>query len=477
MAYYCDVGAEVDFANGIQENLLALLYYDADAAKIVRHLVPAKYYSKFYREFFEAGADFLDRYGQPCGDHIIDEAERLAELHPKDQEIYVGLFRSIDQTRDQVNAEFVLARASRFMEFQTLKGALAQGLSTLEAGTEQAILETRAIFEGALKQSYEEFDHGLMLRDGARFLEFLQGERLRTWPTGIPELDRWGLGPMARRLHVLGAPYGKGKSWWLIQLAKHALASHASVLYVSLEMSIDEICERIAMSFFGYGKIQSPHKFFRINKDEGGRVLDLEAVKMAAPSLADLADQAELARLVGIFERRAPFCVKAWPSGKMTIGMLEAFLENLAAKEGFVPDVVIVDYLGIAKINNPANKRLELGQLAVDFRGMAQERNFAAVTVAQLNRSSMSTKTSTGEQVGEDFSIPQHADFFFTYNQTEDERKYHSARIYVDKGRPTKAGFSVLITQDYGRGQFCTDSAEMADSYWDLVEASNGSNP
>lgn len=461
----------MDFAVGIQENLIAILAYNEDHARQVRNLVPANLYSKFYRELFEATSEYLDKYDQVPGEHFIDLVERICRLKPKDKDIYLDLSGSVNSLADTANVKFVIERASEFAEYQTLKSGVAQSLEALAIGGPLGILETRNAMQKALDASYETFDPGLKLSDKERFLGFLNADKLECFPTGIPELDRLGLGPTRTRLHILGAPYGRGKSWWLTHLAKHAFAARCRVLYVSLEMKEPEMCERISMAFFGYGKIDEEHEFFKINPDEGGRVLDLEAMAQYAPNLERSPDQAALAVKVELFQRREAFIIKHWPSGKMSMRMLEAYLDNLAASEGFVPDIIFVDYLGISEIKEAKNKRVELGQLAIDFRGICQARNCAGVSVAQMNRSSLSTEVTDGEQVAEDFSITQHADFFFTYNQTKAEKRLGAARIWVDKGRPSKAGFTILLTQDYGRGQFAVSSARMADTYWDTVKS------
>ncbi len=460
----------MDFAVGIQENLVAILCYSDEHAKTVRHLIPANLYSNFYRQLFEAGAAFLDKYERPPKEHFLDEVERICLLRPKDKDIYLDLFGAIDKLGDTANVEYVVAEASRFAEFQTLKACFAQGMETLEPGTALAVMETRIVLKKALEKSYETFDPGLHLSNKGRFLSFLDADKMQCFPTGIPELDALKLGPTRKRLHVLSAPYGRGKSWWLTALAKAAFMARARILYIPLEMSEEEQCERIAMAFFGFGKSDEEHTYFQINSDEGGRVLDLEQCMLAAPNLANSEDQLELSRRADIFGRRADFVVKAWPSGKLSMQALEAYLDNMAASEGFIPDIIFLDYLGICEIKNAKDKRLELGQLAVDFRGICQARNIAGVTVAQTNRASLSTEVSTGEHVGEDFSITHHADFFFTYNQTKAEERLGAARIWVDKGRPTKAKFTVLLTQDYGRGQFAVSSSRMSDTYQDMVK-------
>jgi len=464
----------MEFRTGIQEHLLALLCFHPEHCKIARGLVEARWYSKFYKEMFDVASQFLDQHGVPIQDHLFDELERIAG-NTGDFEIYLRVYKSVEELRDKTNVEYVVKTASLFVQYQAIKAGIHQTIDILERGNEQGVMEARSILQGCLDTSYETFDAGVFLSDTDRFMRFTSSEVLQSFPTGIPELDQYDLGPQRKRLHVLAATYGRGKSWWLTNLGKHAMMAGASVLHISLEMSEEEQCERIAMDMFGYGKIDDAHEFFRIEKDENGRVLDMFASSVTAPSLKNEDDVKELRHKAGFFKRRARFMVKSFPSGKLTIKMLEAYLDNLEASTGFIPDMIILDYLKLMNIEKGRDElRIQLGQHAVEFRGMAQERNFAAVTVAQLNRSALSVETATGGEVSEDFSLSAHADYFFTLNQTEQEQRLQTARIWVDKGRPTKSKFGVAITQNYSRGQFCVSSSRMADSYFDTVKTLAG---
>jgi len=57
-----------------------------------------------------------------------------------------------------------------------------------------------------------------------------------------------------------------------------------------------------------------------------------------------------------------------------------------------------------------------------------------------------------------------------TYSQTPAEKSLNLARLFVEKARNEESKMQVLITQAYGVGQFCLDSAPIHSDYWDFME-------
>jgi hypothetical protein len=49
------------------------------------------------------------------------------------------------------------------------------------------------------------------------------------------------------------------------------------------------------------------------------------------------------------------------------------------------------------------------------------------------------------------------------------EKKLGMARILVDTVRRGKAGWEILITQNYDQGKFCVDSVRMRPYYMDKI--------
>jgi len=173
--------------------------------------------------------------------------------------------------------------------------------------------------------------------------------------------------------------------------------------------------------------------------------------------------------------RNPNLVIKCFPSGSLTIEKLEAYLDNLEAYKGFIPDIILLDYLDLMAINSD-NKRNDLGRVGVELRGIAGNRNLAMVNVSQTNRVAEGAKVLTRRFLGEDFSKVQTTDVFITTNKTAIEKELGLMRIYVDKGRNDKDGDLIVCSQNLSIGRFIINSSKMENKYYDILEDIKNNN-
>lgn len=456
----------------IQEALLALLYFDKNNAPTTAALVDPKLYDPFFSELAEAGATYLTEYGKPPGEHAIDVIQSLCARAPRNAEFYNRIHQSMVATRDGLNHEYVLKSAAAFMRYQKLKRGLSSAITSLERETEEGLVEAERTLSGALKQNFDLFDPGTFLSDAERGLRFLDTELVEAFPTGIPALDERNFGPSRKRLNLFVAPYGKGKSWWLINLAKHALLTGRRVLYVTLELSEEEVCQRIFQSMFSMTKRKEAVSVQRFERDELGRFTALRTTDLKdRPSLKDKNVREFLTAKQRPLKHRAPLLVRQFPH--LSVDELGGFLDVLEGRCRFLPDLVIVDYVTLLT-TNVNNYRLSIGENAKNLRALGIERNVAMASAAQANRSAASSRWTTGEHTAEDISLLATADVGLTYSQTKAEEELGLARVYVAKGRADKDRFGVLISQAYSIGQFAIDTVGYVSAYWASIEEQHG---
>src|SRR5262245_32152620 len=124
----------------IQEALLALLCYHADAPLIAALLTPDTY-DPFFRDIAAAATDYLSRYSQPPGEHTLDLIGALKAQHPDRAEIYQRIFESLKQTRKGVNRDYILGQASLFARHQRLKAGITAAIDELSRGEQASIAE------------------------------------------------------------------------------------------------------------------------------------------------------------------------------------------------------------------------------------------------------------------------------------------------------------------------------------------------
>jgi replicative DNA helicase len=310
----------------------------------------------------------------------------------------------------------------------------------------------------------------LRLSDKDRVLGFLD-QQSSCFPTGIPEFDKRGFGPTRKEMHLYIAAAKRGKSWWLTQLAKMAVIHRLRVCHITLEMSEERCAQRYLQAFFAMAKRPEKHKVTKFQLDSLGRITGFDEAEIKPKlSIDDPNIVAKLEKRLDKFHRVLDdIYIKQFPTGNLTVRQLRGYLDSLESNERFMPDLLIVDYPDLMKLDKD-NYRLAIDEVYKQLRGIAVERNLALAIVSQGNRSSEKAKNVGSGHVAEAWSKIAHADCIVTYNQTSAEHQMGLARLYVSGGRNDEDKLQVVISQNYSTGAFVVDSALMAGSnYWEQL--------
>lgn len=446
----------------LQENILALLVFDKDAALQIRNIVQLEQFeSRFYRDIASRAVVHLDQFSEPIGEHIADELEEILKGSDKKKaKLYETLLDNLWLSRDDINSEYVLSKLHEFIRQQTLKTGIMEASKHVLEGR---IDEAENVLEASLKKRVDVFDPGLRLHNTNEFLGFLDETNDALFHTGIPELDKRGVCPQRGEMYLFIAPSGFGKSWFMVHMAKRAMMERLKVLHVTLEMSQNQIARRYTQAMFAvtrYKVSELKKKSFELSRRGELEMTDIPIKDR--PNLND-PDIRKFLRSKAS-KVRVPMIVKRFPTGGLTISQLRTYMLLLERTQNFVPDLLIVDYLDLMAIN-PARVREETGTITKELRGLAVEFNAALVTATQGNRKSASARTVRAEHVAEDWSKIATSDIVLTLSRTEEEERENMARIFVAKARDTEDKFTVLISQLYPIGQFVMESIMLPNNY------------
>ena len=453
----------------LQEDLLVLLSYDAEHALIVRNTIDPELFSGPYRYVSSCIYAYLDRYKKPPQDHLPDIlGDKLDDKNPE-SEIYVDIVNAIYDNRKNINTDYVMHRLEAFVESRALRSIAIDLAKDLQRDTEESLEHAKQLLASANTQTLKLFDSGTYMQD-KRAKAYRNGGDT-SFPTGIPELDKRNLGPARKELWLLIGNAKAGKSWALVQLAKMAAMHRLKVCHVTLEMSEAKVSMRYHQALFSVAKRKGNVTITKFQRDSLGRISDLpQKVVQPALTMDDPKYEKRLDRRIARWANRIlkNILVKQFPTGSLTIGQLMAYLDNLAMRDKFVPDLLMVDYPALMKLD-PENYRLELDQTIKGLRGIAIARNIAVAIVSQSHRSAAKAKQVGAENVAEAYSQIAHADVVITYTQSVDEREMGLARLYVAAGRNDEDKFSVAVSQSYTLGQFALDSARVGGTYFQLL--------
>lgn len=459
---------EEKLSGALSENILTLLIFSDEYSTIIRHgITPNLFESAVYKEIANHAVDFLDQFHTPIKEHLADSLEGILKGSDKRKaSSYTRILDNLYLSKDAINGEYTLSQLHKFVRQQQLKSAVVEAVEAIEDGR---IDQAELSLQRGLSNQVISFEPGILFSDPSQSLRFFEQEEDGIL-TGVEDLDRHGICLRPQELFLMIAPAKKGKSWWLTHIGKTALMQRKNVLHITLEMSEAKVAQRYVQSFFSITKRQAEVRTTIFKKNESGSLVDLDFDTVTRPTFSDAKMRKTLAaRLAKEFKTKSPLMIKQFPTGQLTISMLKAYLDGLERFQKFVPDVILLDYPDLMRVDSD-NLRLDLGQIFKEVRGIAVERNCAVGAVTQGNRQSATAKTVTDSMVAEDYSKIATADNVITYTQSKEEKALGLARLFVSNARGDEDKFTVLISQAYAMGQFCLDSTYMDGHAQDIID-------
>lgn len=454
----------------LAENILTLLCFDTNSARIIRGSVDGKIFDNpVFRDIAERASAFVDSYGDAPGDHLPDLFDDV--LNNKDDRkanLYKRTFRVLHAAQDGMNPEYVLSRLHEFVRLQKLKGGIMEAVEHMDKNDPVA---AELVIQKALNSRVVAFNKGVSLSDPREALQFFEMED-EFVPWGVDALDQRSASPARKTMFLLIGPTKKGKSWGLMHAGKTAIRYRMKVLHITLEMPEHQVCQRYVQSIFSIPKSDPVVRIPQLITDARGTLIDIDSKEIRRElTLRSEGARVKIAeKLIDTFSSKPPIIVKGFPSGSLTVPELESYLDSLDRFEKFQPDMLVLDYPDIMKLD-PKDRRASLSNIFVNLRGLAQSRNFALVVATQGNRESSNAKVVDDTNVAEDYSKIFTADTVVTYSQTAAERVMGLARLFVSNARADADKFMALITQNYAIGQFCLSSMLMPGDYWNMVSS------
>lgn len=455
----------------LQENLLALICFNDEYGKIVSNQIDANLFEGDYREIAEKAIQYWRNYSQAPKDHTADLFSHILD-NPDNKRAptFRRIIAAMIDLSDNINTTYVMSQLTTFIRMQKFKSAVLTSAEKLNANQERSVQEIEDIWNDLLKVRETNFDAGMKLTDVDRLLNYFE-KQSHEFSSGIEDLDKRNIIPARGKVTLFLAPAGFGKTWALVNYSKRALMLRKKVVFISLEMDEEEIIQRHFQSFFSVTKRSFPEtimtmEFNSLDKLEG---LGTEEVKGTFAFDSPLIREELNSHIIHHESRIKNLIVKRFPPRSVNVRQINAYLDNLELVEKFIPDMIILDYIGRIK-TDVKNHRLNLGTEFEEFRGLCIERNIAGVTAHQVSKAGMEASVVQSTHIAEDFSFIHTADTVLTYSTTKAERKFGLARIFVSKARSEQGNFGVLITQSYGLGQFCLNSTLLTPKYFDKLK-------
>jgi hypothetical protein len=157
-----------------------------------------------------------------------------------------------------------------------------------------------------------------------------------------------------------------------------------------------------------------------------------------------------------------PLMLSTHANGTLSLSKIDTILDNWERKDGFVPDVVVIDYADLLITDYRMEERHRQNEIWKGLRRMSQERNCLVITVTQADAASYDTDTLKLKNFSEDKRKYAHVTAMYGLNQdkTGREKKIGIMRInpLLLREDDFEIGGCVYVLQNLRRGQPCLQS-------------------
>lgn len=415
------------FQESIQRGILYLAKSDEQFLLQTLPMVKENYFEfPSHQKLYSKLVEFFLHYKKlPTDDQLLEEIKK--EL--KQNELFSDYRDELTAVNDLDekaidNQEYYLDLVEEFAKEQAIKDAILKSVDHLKKKNFDAI-ETEVRDAFAVNRNVDlgtDYFSGIKER-WDRLNSATLVPKFRTPFETLNEALEGGLAH--KEMAMVVAPPGVGKSLFLANQAARSVLDGYNVLYVSLEMAEDRVAQRLDSIFT---RIQQ--------RELSNRVDDIE-------KRLDIINKQ--------WKDRGRLVVKEFPTKRLSVTGLRAFLNQIKNYEDFEPDVLIIDYLELMKTDKEMAEYQGQERLAQELRGVASEYECLVWTATQTNREGKKVNIITDAELADSYGKIRVCDLVFSINQTEQEFDSGSARLYLMKSRNGRARFIVPIGIDYSR--------------------------
>ena len=245
--------------------------------------------------------------------------------------------------------------------------------------------------------------------------------------TGIRELDiKLNMGPGRKEILMLLAPTSGGKSIALHNMALINAERGAKVLFISFEMSIKSLVNRMIATTSN---------------------LPSKAIK-ACPEILEKAKKIAKATQINLK-------ITEQPSDTWSVNDIKGLINNLDKLHSWKPDIIVIDYLELMRNRNKSLEETYGDQkaIATQLRGLAQETDTLVITATQSNRAGMTAARTNAnldiDKMAESYGKAMTADYIVSMNQEPHEKEAGQLRLFIAKNRLGECKETVIVNINY----------------------------
>ena len=412
-----------EYGHGFQIKVIALLLTEKSFLDNVSDVLDPQYFElKSHKWILEYILKYYLKYHTyPTMEVLATEVKKL-----KDETLKISIIENLKEAYDYSpeDGDYIKTEFFSFCKNQSFKNALLQSVELLNVGDYDSIYK---LIGNSMKAGIEkDTGHDYKKDIESRYREEDIKKIPFPWPI-FNTITDGGIGGGDLALFV--APPGIGKTTVVCNMAAHAMKMGYNVVYYTLELTDNYVAKKIDSILSGYSvKELSLH---RVEVDQ---------------ILADLSGNIK---------------IKRYYPKKASIETIESHLRHLNNREGFVPDLVIIDYPDLLKVNRARTERKEeIDDVYTDVKSLAGVLNIPFACPSQINRAGAKDSIIEGDKIAGSFDKLMISDLCVSLSRQRKDKVNGTGRFHIMKSRLGPDGMTYASRIDLSTGSIIISEEE-----------------
>jgi replicative DNA helicase len=385
----------------IERTILSNLVYNEEYGRKVLPFIKDEYFSDMaQRTAFDLINEHVVKYNEfPTKESLQIDLSNKDDLNQQVYQDTQDLISNLDPTViENKKLDWLLDQTEKFCQDRAIFQAIHQSIKILDDKTGKMTKGAiPKLLQDALAVSFHtEIGHDF-IEDADKRFDYYHTDVDRI-PFDLEFFNKITNGGLPdKTLTVFLAGVNVGKTQLMCHCAGNNLRDGFNVLYITLEMSQEEIAKRI----------------------------DANLLDVAMDDLAVLPKDVYDKKIQKLRDKtKGKLIVKEYPTSQGHVGHFRHLLNELRLKKNFIPDIIYIDYINIC-----ASSRIKRGQansyeyikaIAEEMRGLAVEFEVPIATATQLNRTGFKSSDIDMTDTAESFGLPATADLMIGMVITEE---------------------------------------------------------
>lgn len=399
--------------------------------KVLHHLDPIYFSLDIEQRIFKFIKKYSDRYGNAPELLLLKEA--LSKLDSDaNTEQYIDEYIKLLEDGDIVAIDPMMDKTELFVRDRALKHALFKAVDIYKGEDKTPTEAIPDMLKEAISKTIEEDTGTLYFSPEAakRRLEAYNNPEKKI-PFRLKKMNEvTNMGVTRQSLNCIVAAPNVGKTAMLISMAADYIELGNDVLYISCEMSEDQVGIRFDARF--------------LNKETS--------------EIPNIREDVYLDKFKEIESKVGNLIIKGYSTNELTAQKLDVLLDELHTKHDFKPTIIMMDYLGICSsymIKDRTNIGTYYTKVAEEFRAVAQKKDCIIWTAQQMTTDALDNTDPTLKNIGYGQGIAKTSDMVWFAIRTEELDRLGQILIKQDKTRYHKERVvRFVVGFDIGRMRF-----------------------